>query len=144
MLNLLHLCKICCLDSIGHKLHGHMNSSLGKNLSQYSLIGAWLMIALVALAYNIFEWPKCWSQRLFLIVNSSRGLDLSSRSSRKFFPLLSDTWKNILHCERIELQSHFLQKSQDNLHERLGDKLKLLECLSTAEYSSQFSLLEQS
>ena len=78
------------------------------------------------------------------MVNSSRGFNSLSRSFRKFFSLLSDTWKNILHCERIELQSCSLQKSQDNLHGKLSDKSKLLESLSTTKYSSQFSLLEQS
>jgi len=29
-----------------------------KNLRQYSLIGAWLTIALVALVHNEFEYPK--------------------------------------------------------------------------------------
>jgi len=78
------------------------------------------------------------------MVEGLRGLDSLSRSLRKFFPLLSDAWKDILHCKRIKSQSCFLQKFQDDLYEKLSNKLKLLESLLTAEYSSQFLLLGQS
>ena len=143
-MNLLHSYKICHLDSIGYKMHGQANSSLEKNLSWYSLIGVWLMMALVALVQIKLKWPKYWSQRLLLIADSLRRFELLSRSSRKFLPFRSDTWKYIFHCEIIELQSNFLQKSQDNLHRKIGDKLKLLVSLSTKECSSQFWLLGQS
>ena len=140
----MYSCKICCLDSIGYKLYGQANSSLGKNLSQYLLIGAWLTMALVALVQRELEWPKYWSQGSPLLADSSRGFELSSRSSRKFLPFRSDTWKDIFHCEIIESQLHFLQKSQDNLHGKIGDKSKLLVSLSTKECGSQFWLLGQS
>ena len=117
---------------------------LRKNLSLYLPIGAWLMITLVALVYNEFEWPKYWSQEPPLIVDSLRRFDLSLRSSRKFLLLWSNTWKNILHYERMELQSYFLQKSQDDSYRKLDDNLKLLVSLSTKKCSDQFHLLEQS
>ena len=40
---------------IGYCLHGHLNSSLGKNRRQYSPIGVWLVMALVALAHSELE-----------------------------------------------------------------------------------------
>ena len=143
-MNLLHSCKICHLDSIGYKLHGQANVPPGKNLSQYLLIGAWLMMALVALVQRELEWPKYWSQGPSLITDSSRGFELSLKSSRKFLPFRFDTWKDIFHCEIIESQSYFLQKSQDYLYGKIGDKLKLLVSLFTKECSSQFWLLGQS
>jgi len=101
-------------------------------------------MALVALVQRELEWPKYWSQRPPLIADSSRGFKSSLRSSRKFLPFRSDAWKNIFYCEVIESQSHFLQKSQDNLHGKIGDKSKLLVSLFTKECSSQFWLQEQS
>ena len=50
------------LDSIRKLPLGHLNSSLGKNLSQYLPIRAWLVIALVAHAHNKLEWPNNCSQ----------------------------------------------------------------------------------
>jgi len=35
--------------------------SFGKNLKRYSPVGAWLTMALDALAHSEFEWPKCLS-----------------------------------------------------------------------------------
>ena len=43
---------------MGYDLHGQLKLSQGKNLSLYSPIGAWFVIALVALAYSEFEWLK--------------------------------------------------------------------------------------
>ena len=52
-MNLLHSYKIYCLDSIKYTPHGHEKSFLEKNLSWYSLIRAWLTMALIALAQRI-------------------------------------------------------------------------------------------
>ena len=46
---------MCHLDSIKYDPHEHLNSSLGKNLSLYSSIGAWFIIALEALAHKELE-----------------------------------------------------------------------------------------
>ena len=67
-----------------------------------------------------------------------------SSNSRKFLPFRSDVWKVILYYTIIELQSRFLQKSQDNLHRKIGEKLKILVLLSTKKCSSHFCLLRQS
>jgi len=91
-------------------------SFLGKNLSQYSLIGMQSTMAWVALVYRELEWLKYWSYRPFLIAEDSRGLRSLLSSSKKFLPLYSDAWKDILHWAMMESQSCFLQKSQDNLH----------------------------
>jgi len=118
-LNLLHSCRIWYLVSIGYDLHGHKIFSLGKNIRWYSPMEAWLTMALVALVHNELEWLKCCNQGLPLIVNSSIGLRLLSSNSRNFLPLKSATWKDIFHCKRTESHSHFLQKSQDNLHGKI-------------------------
>jgi len=47
---------------MGYDLHRYLNSSLGKNLSLYSLVGAWLVIALTAYAHKEFKWPNILSQ----------------------------------------------------------------------------------
>ena len=142
-LNLLHLYRIWCLVLIGYDPHGHKMSSLEKNLRQYLLIGVWLIIALVALIYNELEWLKCCSQGLSLMIDGSIGLRLLSSNFRKNFPLRSATWKDIFHCKRTELHSCFLQKSQDDLHGKIGIELNLLESLSTKAYSGHFCLLGQ-
>ena len=43
------------LDSIGYNPHKYLNSSLGKNLSLYSPVGAWLIITLEVYAHIEFE-----------------------------------------------------------------------------------------
>ena len=111
LLNLLHSWRMCLLNS------GQEKSSLGKNLRWYSPIGAWLVIALVALTQRVFEWPKYWSHGPPLIIDGTRGKRLSSHNPRKFFPLWSDAWKDLLHCAEIISQLHFLQKSHDDLQE---------------------------
>ena len=85
-----------------------MNSSLEKNLSQYSPIGAWFVIALDKWVYNKFKWPNCYSQGPPLVFEGSREFRLLLSKSRKFFPLESDTWKSIFYCESIVLYSVFL------------------------------------
>ena len=102
------------------------------------------MIAQVALVHRELEWPKYWSHGLSLIANGSRGLRSLSSNFKKFLPLHSDAWKDILYWARMELQSHFLQKSQDDLHEKFGVESKLLVLLSTSKYSDYLSLLGQS
>ena len=61
-----------------------------KNLSQYSLIKAWLIIALVALTYNKLKRLNIWNYSLSLIADSSIGFKSSSSSFKKFLPLKSD------------------------------------------------------
>ena len=89
------------------------------------------MMALEEWAYNEFEWPKYYNYRPPLILDGSKGFKSLSNSSRKFFPLESDAWKSILHCEHIKLLSVFLQKSQDDLEENNSVKTILLMSLST-------------
>ena len=72
-----------------YNLHKQLKFFLGKNLNLYSPIGAWLVIALVALAHNKLEWPKCLSYDPSLMYNSSIMLLLLSRS-RKCFPFRSN------------------------------------------------------
>ena len=116
---LVHLWKMWCLDLIGYKPHRYLNSFLKKNLSQYSPIGAWLTIALVALVQSKFKCLKSLSHGLPLTIDSSIGLKLLSTSSRKCFHLLSEAWKNIFQLFTVLLYLFFLLKSQDNLHEKI-------------------------
>ena len=85
-----------CLDLMGYKLHEYLNSSQRKNLSLYSLIEAWLMIALVALAHNELEWPKNFSHGLPLTVYSSIEFEFSLRrvSQTSFSLYLHNQWTN--------------------------------------------------
>ena len=87
---------------------------------------------------------KLQTYKLPLIVDGSREFDSSLSNSRKFLPFRSNAWKDILYCTVMELQSCFLQKSQDNLQRKLGEMLNFLVFLFTKEYSSQFCLLGQS
>jgi len=109
---------MCHLVLIEYVSHGHIKVklSLGKNLSQYLPIGAWLVIALVAWVQSEFEWPNCNSYELSLEYDDLIGCKSSPRRSRKFLPLKLDAWKVIFHCERIESHLDFLQKSQEFLH----------------------------
>jgi len=144
LLNLLQSYKICFQDSIGYKPQEHKKFCLGKNLSLYSPIDVWLTMALVALVQRELEWLKCCNHRLPLIFDGLRGLKSLSRILRKFLSLRSNVWKDIFHWDKMSLKLCFLLKSQNDLHEKLVNKLKLLESLSTAECNGQFLLLMQS
>ena len=142
-MNLLQSCKIYHLVSIGYRPHRHKKSFLGKNFRQYLPMGAWLTIALVALVHKEFEWPKYYNQGPPLIYNSSIELRLLSNNFRKFFSLRSATWKFIFHWERTESYFHFLLKSYNDLHGKIGIELKLLKSLSTSACSGYCCLLGQ-
>ena len=116
---------------MGYNPQEQLNSSLGKNLSLYSLIRAWLIIALEALAHRELKWPKNLSHELSLIYDSSMILSLLSIRSRKCFPLRSDAWKIILHLLAMLSHSFFLLKSQDDLQENSRMRLKDFISLST-------------
>jgi len=49
------------LVSIEYSPQGQAKGFLEKNLRQYSSIGVWFVIALVALAHKESECPKCLS-----------------------------------------------------------------------------------
>ena len=119
LLNLIYPWSMCLLILIGYLLHGHMNSFLGKNLSWYSLIGAWLTMALVALAHSEFEWPKYFSHNPPFTYISLILLRSSSRRS-------------------IKLNSY------EDLHGNSSVKLNFLVSLSMTLWSDQLSLLGQS
>ena len=123
-LNILYLCKICYLDLMGYRPHRQLNSSLGKNLSLYSSIGTWLVIALVALAQSKLEWLKFWSYGLSLVYDSLSSLLSSSTRLRKWLLLRSDAWKIIFHLLVRSLHSSFLIKFQESLLGYKGVSLK--------------------
>ena len=143
-LNLLHSCKIWHLDLIGYIPHGHLNSSLGKNLSLYSPIGAWLVIALEALAHKEFKWPKYFSQAPPLMYNGSMILSSPSSRLRNCFPLKSDAWKVIFQIFAILSHWLFLLKSQDILQGKRGIGLNDLVSLSTTLWRFQLQWLGHS
>ena len=115
LLNFLHLWRICLLVLMGYKPQGQLKSSLGKNLSLYSPIGAWLVIALKALAHKELEWLKYLSYKLPLMYDSSIKLLSLLKRSRKCFPFVSNAWKIIFYLLARLSHSFFLLKSQDNL-----------------------------
>ena len=114
-LNLRHSWSICLLVSIGYLLYRHLKSSFGKNLRQNSPIGAWLVMAQVALVQREFECPKAWSHGPPLVYDSSIILKSLSNKSMKLFPFLLEAWKHIFHCFIILLLLVFLQKSHEVL-----------------------------
>ena len=129
---------------MGYNLQGQLNSSLGKNLSLYSPIGAWLVIALEALAHRELKWPKNLSHELPLMYDSSMMLSSLSIRLRKCLPLRSDAWKIILHLLAMSSHSFFLLKSQDNLQGNSGMGLKDFVSLSTALWRGQLLRLGHS
>ena len=133
-----------CLDSMGYKPHRHLNSSQEKNLSQYSPIGAWLTIALVALVHNELEWPKNLSHEPPLAAYSSIEFEFSSRRFIKLWPLVFDAWNDIFQLLRIESYLLFLLKSHNNLHRKIGKILNSLVSLSTLLWRGHLWLLGQS
>ena len=128
-LNLPHSWSICLLVSIGYSLHGHLKFSLGKNLRQNSPIGAWLVVAQVALVQREFECPKAWSHGPPLMYDGSIILKLSSNKSMKLFPFPLEAWKHIFHCFIMLLLLVFLQKSHKVLQGKEGVGLNNLESL---------------
>ena len=124
LLNLLHSWSIWCLDLIGYWLHGHLNSSFGKNLNLYLSIGTWLAIALEALVHKESEYPKFWNHRPPLIYNGSSRLLLLSIRSRNCLPFISNAWNVIFHFLIRSSHSLFLLKSQESLHRSIRISLK--------------------
>ena len=107
------------LISIGYSLHGHLNSSLGKNLRWYSSIGAWLTITLKALVQSEFECLKYLSHGPLLAIEDSIEFELLSRSSRKWCPLSFDAWNCIFQLLRMLSHLFFLLKSHKDLHGKM-------------------------
>jgi len=103
---------------MGYDLHGQLKSFLEKNLILYSLIRAWLVITLDALAHRELEWPKNLSHKLPLEYDGSMGLSSTSTRLRKCFPLVSKAWKVIFQILIKLLHSDFLLKSHNCLQER--------------------------
>ena len=132
------------LDSIRYFLHGQLKSLLGKKQRQYSPIGVWLTMALVALTHKEFECPKYLIHEPPLVYEGSIGWRSSSNRSRSCLPFASDTWKVIFQIFKISLHSLFLSKSQDDLHGNKGVKLNIFVSLSTMEWRGQLLLLGQS
>ena len=130
MLYLLHSWRIYHFVLIEYSLYGYLNSSLGKNLSQYSPIGTWLTVALIVLIQSKFECLKNLSYRPPLAINSSIGLKSSLMSSRKCLFLLSKAWKSIFQLFKVLLHLFFLLKSQDNLHEKIRARSNCFVSLS--------------
>ena len=131
-LNLRYSWSICLLVLIGYSLHGHLKSLFGKNLRQNSPIGAWLVMARVALAHRELEWLKDCSHSPPLMYDGSIILKSSSNKSRKLFPFPLEAWKHIVHCFKISLLLVFLQKSYKFLQGNTGVGLNDLESLSTS------------
>ena len=130
LLNLQHSWSICLLVSIEYSLHGHLKSSLGKNLRWNSLIGAWLVMARVALVQREFECLKAWSHGPPLMYNGSIILKSSSNKSMKLFPFPLEAWKHIFYCFIMLSLSVFLQKFHEVLQGKKGVGLNDLESLS--------------
>jgi len=138
------LWKMCCLDSIGYDPHGHLNSSLEKNLSLYSPVRVWFVIALEALVHKELEWPKNFNQAPFLMYNGSIILLLPLSKSRNWLPLRSDAWNVIFHLFDILSHLFFLLKFHNILHRKRGIGLKDFVSLLTALCRTQLLWLGHS
>ena len=141
---LLYLWRMWWWVSIGYNPHGHLNSSWGKKWRQYSPIGAWLTIALVALVHSEFEWPKCLSHNPPFEKDGSIDQRSSSRRSKKLLPFTSEAWNSIFQVLRILSHSLFLSNSQEDLHRKMGMRSNFFVSLSTIEWRVQFLQLEHS
>jgi len=107
-LNLLYSYRMYLLVSMECELQEQLKSSLRKNLSLYSPIGAWLIIALVALAHKELEWPKCLSYEPPLIYDGLMMLSSPLRRSKNCFPFVFNAWKIIFHLLVRSLYLFFL------------------------------------
>ena len=130
----MHSCKMWCLVLIRYCPQGQLNSFLRKNLSLYSSIGAWLVIALNALVHNELEWPKYLSYKPSLIYDGFIVLLSLSTRLRKYLPFISDTWNIIFYLFTRLLYSFFLFKSQDDLLGKSRVGLNNFISISTALY----------
>ena len=144
LLNLWYSWRMCHLDLMGYKPHEQLKISEGKNLNQYSPIGAWLVIALDARVQSKFKWPNCKSYVPSLEHEGSMEHKSSLNRLRKFLPLESDAWKVIFHWDRMELYSDFLQKSQEDLYGNIRIETMFLVSLLTIWWSAHCCLLGQS
>ena len=143
-LNLLYSWRMWYLISIEWRPHRQLNSFLRKKHIQYSLIGVWLVIALVALAHSVFEWPTYWSHVLPLLYIGFKILSLLSTKSRKLFLFRSDAWKVIFQLLMMSSHSDFLLKSQEFLFRKSGVRLNNLNSMSMCLWRFHLHLLGHS
>ena len=129
LFNCLHSWRIWRLVSIGYCPQGHVNSSRGKNLRQYSPVGVWLTMALEALMHSELEWPKYFSHEPPLKYVSSMIFESSSRSSKKFLPLASEAWNVIFQVLRISSHLVFQLNCYEDLHGKIGMRLNSLSTM---------------
>ena len=124
-------------------MHKQLKFSLRKNWRWYSSIGAWLVIAFVALTHNEFECLKYLIYRPFLVYEGSIERRSLSKKSRKCLPLKSDTWKVIYQFLIMLLHSCFLSKSYDVLYESSSVRLNFFVFLSTIMWRNHLLSLGQ-
>jgi len=100
-------------------------------------------MALIACMYKKFEYLKYLIHEPSLVYEGSIGWKSLSKRSRKCLPLALNAWNIIFQIFEISLHLLFLSKSQDDLHENNGVRLKFFVSLSTMEWISYLSLLGQ-
>lgn len=103
-----------------------------------------MVIALVALTYNKFEYLKYLIYEPLLIYKNSIGKRSLSRRSRKCLSLKSDVWKVI--CQFLMMLSYywFLPKSHDVLYGSSSVRLNYFVFLSTNAWRGHLLSLGQS
>ena len=102
----------------------------------------WLVIALVTLAYNKFEYLKCLIYKLSFVYESSMVLILSSSRSRNCFSLRLNAWKVICQFLIISLHSSFLLKSYNVFDGDMGIRLNFFVLLSANACKNHLVSLE--
>ena len=116
---------------------------LGKNLCQYSPIGAYPSIMQVNLEHTELETPIYESQDPSLAYVGLIMCSLSSSNSKKscLFFLLS--LNNFCHVSSRRSHSFFLLSKNEFFSRRIEGVWTALASLFTMEYLGHFSLLEQ-
>ena len=95
-------------------------------------------------AYNEFEEPKYFNQAPPLVYIGQIRVLLLLFSSRKFFPLYSDTWKYICHLCTMELHFSSLLNSHDDLLGSIWSILRYFDSLLTSKCGDHLMLSGQS
>ena len=139
----LHCMNMCSHVSISISPHGQWIIVLGKNLCQYSPIGAYPSIMQVNLEHTELETPIYESQDPSLAYVGLIMCSLSSSNSKKscLFFLLS--LNNFCHVSSRRSHSFFLLSKNEFFSRRIEGVWTALASLFTMEYLGHFSLLEQ-
>ena len=138
-----HSMTMCSRVWISASLHRQLVERWGKNLCQYSPMGAWPVVMWVKWVHSKLVKPMKRSHELPLAYVSLMTFSFSFSKSRKHWPLLGLDKKDSCLSWRMLLHSFFLLNRCNSLLGKMGVQLSALTWLSTSLCLGHLALLGQ-